>query len=227
MIAAGVTSCGSGGQRSEVSEDGSSVNSSNASRNYAHSGKGWQQSIKLYIADNAPSEVLPATQYAIQTLNLVLGSDFIQLEGIAGNPSRSPGLYSSLDDETNMVLYDPNWTENTGKKIETLATTVWESDVDDVEILAKADIILNAAYYFVDAYDVSLEGHPREFEMVDAETVILHELCHLLGLDHVPSSIDPKSVMIAETFYGLGISKRSLSQGDIERLQQIYGRNSR
>jgi hypothetical protein len=226
MIAAGVTSCGSGGQRSEASEDDSTLNSRNASRNFAHSEKGWLESFKIYVADNVPAEVLPATQNAIRTLNLALNTELIQFAGITANPSRSPGLYSSLDDEENMILYDPEWSANTGKKLETLATTVWESDVDDVEILAKADVILNAAYFFVDAFDVNLEGHERQYEMVDAESVILHELCHLIGLDHIPSSIDPGSVMIAETFYGLGIAKRTLSQGDKERLLTIYKGNA-
>jgi predicted Zn-dependent protease len=60
-------------------------------------------------------------------------------------------------------------------------------------------------------------------EVVDMQSLALHELGHLLGLTHVESDIDQLSVMNPNLFIGEGLTTRKLSRGDVLRIQQIYG----
>jgi predicted Zn-dependent protease len=59
-------------------------------------------------------------------------------------------------------------------------------------------------------------------DIVDAETVLVHEFGHLLGLDHVEVEADPESVMHAKTYIGPNMSFRSLSDGDVNNIRQVY-----
>jgi len=102
-----------------------------------------------------------------------------------------------------------------------LATTIWDNDPNDPDKILTADIRFNSDFYNIGD---SLSGkNPSEKEMVDMQTLALHELGHLLGLAHIDSSIDPQSIMNPSVFIGEGLANRRLSKGDIERIQKIYG----
>jgi hypothetical protein len=120
-----------------------------------------------------------------------------------------------------MVYYEENWKASTGKADTTLATTVWEN-ANGSDRIIKGDVILNGeSYKFCDAMDyASMKG--ETLEIVDAETVLLHEFGHLLGLDHIDAEVDPDSVMHAKTYIGPSMSFRSLSRGDVENIRQVY-----
>jgi hypothetical protein len=68
--------------------------------------------------------------------------------------------------------------------------------------------------HFDDAELWALAAGARQF---DTETVALHEIGHLLGLDH---STVPRSVM----FPTYGGARRALSQDDIAGIRSLYGR---
>jgi len=63
----------------------------------------------------------------------------------------------------------------------------------------------------------------KDREVVDMESVSLHELGHLLGLSHVEPDHDSDSIMNPSLFIGEGLTSRRLSKQDIMRIQQIYG----
>ena len=61
-----------------------------------------------------------------------------------------------------------------------------------------------------------------EKEVVDMESLALHELGHLLGLAHVPEETDAYSIMNPTLYIGEGLANRKY-RNDIELIQRIYG----
>ena len=102
-----------------------------------------------------------------------------------------------------------------------LATTIWENAPDDPKKILTADIRYNHEFYTLGD---SFELKPKDGkEVVDMQTLALHELGHLLGLSHMISSADPQSIMNPSLYIGEGLANRRLSRGDIQRAQKIYG----
>jgi hypothetical protein len=128
-------------------------------------------------------------------------------------------LYSSLGDNLNGHYLDENWGK-TAKGPQVLATTIWSYDGSNVKI-STADIRFNQEYYLIgDSFKLKA---PEDKEVVDMQSLALHELGHLLGLAHVDASVDEFSIMRPSMYIGEGLSNRRLSAGDIERIQKIYG----
>ena len=187
-----------------------------------HSTKGWANGVSLYLADAAPERLVEAMNHAIDAWNDAVGHNVITYRGRVG-AARTASLYETLDDDQTVAYYEKAWTSTTGKASTTLATTIWENDPRDQESIVKGDIILNAqSYLFQDSTLAAVEDDSLN-EIVDAETVLIHEIGHLLGLDHVKPQEDPDSVMHSHTFIGADMHKRELSAGDRENIQSIYG----
>ena len=134
-------------------------------------------------------------------------------------------LYSSLSDRINGYYRDDHW-EKTGKEKQVIATTIWNTVMDNENspglfYINTADIRFNYQYYNLgDSYKTIAADHRQ---VVDIESIALHELGHLLGLAHIDSNLDPHSVMKPSFLVGENLSSRKLSKGDIERIQIIYG----
>ncbi|MCX6128334.1 MAG: matrixin family metalloprotease [Proteobacteria bacterium] len=226
VVLVGVLSCmliGCGRSSVRHSTEESNHNKAVASQSVAgpfHSLTGWIEKVVFYLDDTAPDQVVEAAQNAAESWNEGIGHEVLVFGGVARVP-RGDHLYSSLDDTITLVYYEKNWTSSTGKAETTLATTIWENAADSDRIV-KGDVILNAQVYnFCDALSQDLD-HSNSNSVVDAETVLLHEFGHLLGLDHVDYEIDPDSVMHAKTYIGPYMSLRSLSEGDLGHVLSIY-----
>lgn len=138
-------------------------------------------------------------------------------KGVTGDSFKD--LYSSLNDATNGHYFDANWTK-TQKPEYVLATTIWNNG-NDYSTIAKADIRFNEEFYVIgDAMEI--EGTDTK-EVVDMQSLALHELGHFLGLGHVDEDVDSLSIMNPTLFIGEGLTTRKLARSDIERIQQIYG----
>ncbi len=185
-----------------------------------HSLVGWGGKVGFYVHDSASDKIIDASIKAATTWNVGIGRDALIFLGSARVP-RGPDLYSSLDDFFTVIYPERNWAISTGKSEFTLATTVWENASDSEKII-KGDIILNTeAYFFFDANTSELPPTPL-MQVVDAETILLHEFGHLLGLGHVEVKSDTESVMHPRTFIGPQTSFRTLSAGDIENARTLY-----
>jgi len=137
--------------------------------------------------------------------------------GVTGDTFKD--LYSSLQDNVNGDYLDDHWGK-TGKPQTVLATTIWSNSVD-TSIIAKADIRYNNEYYLI-GDSMTLKSKDDK-EVVDMQSLALHELGHLLGLTHVGEDVDTLSIMNPSLFIGEGLASRALSRGDIERIQTVYG----
>lgn len=221
LIASQLVACGAAsGKRNSISENPRGANSAGSSDSAFHSLVGWQKTVPYYISSEAPDEVVEAAQNAAETWGDAVGQVAMKFMGISVS-SRGKDLYSSLDDETTFVYYEQNWSATTSKSTTTLATTIWEN-ANDSDRIVRGDVILNAQTY---TFLNSLNKIPKtvdEARVVDAETVLLHEFGHLLGLDHVAESADEDSIMHAKTFIGPGLSFRSLSDGDSNHIRSLY-----
>ncbi len=128
-------------------------------------------------------------------------------------------LYSSLQDGVNGHYVDFNWAK-TQKPDFVLATTIWDND-RDITAIAKADIRFNGQNYLIG--DSLILKATATREVVDMQSLALHELGHFLGLAHVEEDVDSLSIMNPSLFIGEGLTSRKLSKGDIERIHLIYG----
>jgi len=215
--------CGAGERQSisEVPAGMGEVNRFGFNYSPIHSASGWQQVLSFVVADNAPPQIAEAAMAAAETWNEAVGREILRFSGRQVAPSYST-LYEPLNDNITMIYFETEWAERTQKPDYTLATAIWENSVADRSAIQRADIILNAAnYQYQDAYRAPLDDS-RVYDVVDSQTVILHEMGHILGLDHVPTTTDADSVMLPHTMIGLGMSSRVLSAGDVERIQSIY-----
>lgn len=128
-------------------------------------------------------------------------------------------LYSSLSDRVNGHYLDTNWAK-TGKPDHVLATTIWNNGAD-TRVITDADIRFNNEGYIIG--DSLKQKATRDKEVVDMQSLALHELGHLLGLAHISADIDSSSIMNPSLFIGEGLTTRRMSRGDIEKAQVIYG----
>ncbi len=185
-----------------------------------HSYSGWKQVVSFHASDSASDAVVEACIQAASTWNDTIGRDVL---GFAGTVTalRKSGLYSSLEDDLTIVYPVSDWHASTGKANTTLATTVWENATDSDRIV-KGDVLLNTQeYIFVDALKVHTDSN-NQLPVVDAQTVILHEFGHLLGLEHVSVEDDIDSIMHARTYVGAGVASRIPSAQDVTNIRSIY-----
>jgi hypothetical protein len=191
-----------------------------------HAISGWS---KLPIQFATSEELSPAQRAglvsAMKTWELAVGRRLFVYGGDDNRAGDSfADLYSSLPDKVNGHYLDDNWAK-TGKPDAVLATTIWDNSSPST--IATADIRFNSNHYTIydslDSEGLRLTSLDPAKEIVDMESLALHELGHLLGLAHMDAESDQYSIMNPSLFIGAGLASRKLSEGDIMRIQRIYG----
>lgn len=229
MVFSGFVACGSQFYQVSVKEDFESpLPSSNPdmedpeSTLYGiHAPQGWSN-IPINFQFGKDLNVDQKIQFltAIKTWEWAVGKQLFAYTGthpITGDNFED--LYSSLKDGVNGQYLDANWTK-TKKPTYVLATTIWNNQ-SDYTTIAKADIRFNQQHYVIGN---SLYVEPEDDrQVVDMQSLALHELGHFLGLAHVDVEVDALSIMNPSLFIGEGLTSRRLSRSDIERIQLIYG----
>lgn len=188
-----------------------------------HAPNGWTQlPIRFKTGFTLSEDQRKGLTRAMATWEMAIGRKLFVYDGVHQSKTGDsfPDLYSSLDDSVNGHYLDDHW-DKTGKPQEVLATTIWDNDPSDYSRILTADIRFNNNYYLL-GNALDLEAADNK-EVVDMQTLALHELGHLLGLAHMNAGRDPQSIMLAQLYIGEGLANRRLSEGDIERVQRIYG----
>ncbi len=187
-----------------------------------HSTEGWVDlPIKFKLSSTLSKDQEQGLINAMKTWEDAVGKQLFDYLGVDERGGDSfPDLYSSLTDFVNGHYKDFDW-DKTGKDQIVLATTIWDNLSSNPSAIATADIRYNSQYYLI-GDSMKLTAEPTR-EVVDMESLALHELGHLLGLAHISETKDPYSIMNPSLFIGEGLSTRRVSRGDIIRIQQIYG----
>lgn len=187
-----------------------------------HSPKGWAKlPIPYKFSASLTDEQKRGLISAMETWEKAVGKKLFEYSGDDSKTGDNfNDLYSSLDDRINGHYEDNDWSK-TGKPENVLATAIWDNAAYDNQIIATADLRFNSQYYIIgDSFTLSATP---EKEVVDMESLALHELGHLLGLSHVDAEKDPYSIMNPTLYIGEGLANRRISKGDIELIQKIYG----
>lgn len=189
-----------------------------------HASSGWQKTpIPFKISAELNDQQKEGLVRAMHTWELAVGKTLFEYQGLESHSGDSfSNLYQSLDDDTNGYYLDQNW-KKTGKSSLVLATTVWTNDTNNLDIISTADIRFNSENYLIgNSYHIEMTPDETR-EVVDMESLALHELGHLLGLSHISEEHDRHSIMNPSLYVGEGLATRTLSEEDVLRIQTIYG----
>ncbi|MEY4632221.1 MAG: hypothetical protein RIQ81_2341 [Pseudomonadota bacterium] len=194
-----------------------------------HSPRGFTKlPIEFRIGQQMDSQQKTGLEAAMKTWEIAVGKSLFRFVGVHENTDGDsfPDLYSSLRDSINGNYLDNNW-KKTGKPDVVLATTIWNNSPRDAAAIDTADVRFNSQDYVIgDSLRIKgqyVESTGQYKDPVDMQTLALHELGHLLGLTHIAAEIDAVSIMNPYVYIGEGLTSRHLSEGDIERIQKIYG----
>lgn len=194
-----------------------------------HSPRGWVKlPIEFKVGQHMDPQQKAGLQAAMKTWEIATGKSLFKFVGVHENVDGDSfnDLYSSLRDAVNGHYLDANW-KKTGKPDVVLATTIWSNSPSDAAAIDTADIRFNVQDYVLgDSLRIKgaySESNGQYKDPVDMQTLALHELGHLLGLTHIGADVDSISIMNPYVYIGEGLTNRNLSEGDIERVQKIYG----
>lgn len=184
-----------------------------------HAPEGWTETpIVLRVPVDLPREAVDGFKRAAKTWNDAVGFDLLRL-GESAPDDYQGDLYGRLDLAWNLLSFENHWCR-TGKPPAVLATTIWDNVGSDTHKISRSDIVFNSTHYRItDALNSKDDGGNA---IVDAESLALHELGHLLGLSHVSSVDFPHSVMTSFLFIGEGLANRELDPSDVERVRYVY-----
>ena len=186
-----------------------------------HSTNGWK-SLPIYykFGNQVNEEQRIHLRAAMKMWEVATGKKLFKIKGTDKSTGDSfDDLYSSLDDSVNGHYLDDDWAK-TKKPDYVLATAIWHND-PATGAISTADIRFNNESYIIG--DSLLLEATEDKEVVDMQSLALHEIGHLLGLAHIDEDVDDLSIMNPTLYIGEGLISRELSQGDIERIQTIYG----
>lgn len=165
--------------------------------------------IKVYISNSYEINVQNAIISAMNTWNSAIGFDVFEHE-IVNNIYDYDSIEAFLNDNLTSVSFPSRWPAQTVDFV--LASTSLKRVGNRI---IKGDIMFNVTNPKYE-FSASLPLNDK----VDIESVVLHELGHLLGLNHVDTAEDHYSVM--HKSIGKNQTKRVLSEKDIENILKKY-----
>jgi len=165
---------------------------------------GSQVPIKLYIHQSVDAKYWPAIEAAVDTWNKEIpGKDLFKIEGtgVTGSTTPSRDGYS--------IIYMMNTWEADKPNEQARTTIYWTGNQ-----IYEADIRINAHNFNFNYQTTSATG---TFFGVDLQSLVLHELGHVLGLAHTGTKGSVMAVSLSS-----GVERRDPSTGDLNDLRCEY-----
>lgn len=160
---------------------------------------GSQTPVVLYVDERVPNEYLNAIVAAAKVWNVKIGREVLKI---------IPGATTNgvpAQDGRNVIYYLGDWERD--KSNEQARTTVyWSGDR-----IYEADIRINARDFHFFSDDQLIAGR------VDMESLLVHELGHVLGLGHTETA---ESVMVRSL--PSATKRRELSAADVKSIRCEY-----
>jgi hypothetical protein len=157
--------------------------------------------VKLYLHKSVPQEAYAAIDRAVEEINLKAGNGHDLLKIIARG---ADGALNPQKDGYSMIYWFKEWDGNRSEQART--TIYWQG----AEIF-EADMRINAATF---SYN---EGVDSNFTNVDLQSLVLHELGHVLGLAHNATTGSVMNITLED-----GQDRRKLGTVDLASLKCEY-----
>jgi hypothetical protein len=159
--------------------------------------------ITFVLHESVPMKAIPAIQRAMQTWDKTLGRKVFELVPAAGGSSDK----IAKKDHQNVIYWFGAGEWDHAKKEEQARTHVyWEgAQIIEADMRINSDTV---SYYF---------DKPLEAGQVDLESVILHELGHVLGFAHQDSRVS-----IMESVLPVQTERRDLFKEDVDSVKCEY-----
>ncbi len=158
--------------------------------------------VKLFLHKSVPTEAYAAIDRAIAELNLKAGNGKELLKIVARG---ADGALDPKKDGYSMIYWFNSWDHE--RPSEQARTTIYWTGAE----IFEADMRINADNF---SYN---EGEDSNFTNVDLQSLVLHELGHVLGLAHNVTSGSVMNFTLNE-----GQDRRNLSDVDLASLKCEY-----
>lgn len=159
-----------------------------------------QLPVELYIHESVPMTYYPAVLNAMAKWEYEVGQPVFKLAGVIGG-SQNGGE----KDGRNVIYYSENW-DSSRPREQGRTTIYWLGDM-----ITEADINLNAENFSF------FTGQLPQANKVDMDSLVVHELGHVLGLQHN----DAQPSVMATTL-GSSIIRREPKPADVDSFKCEY-----
>ena len=167
--------------------------------------------IKVPAQYENDNDVRLAFENAVGVWNDALGFNILELvySGTDVSVGVQPPYKSNtfLEDNIFSLIFPTSWLEDIDNSVLALTSFSYRSNR-----ILHADILFNIQYFNFSTN--------QQIGTLDLQSVLTHELGHLLGLSHVSESDDPQSIMNPKL--RAQELKRVLSDGDVSTIQERY-----
>jgi hypothetical protein len=151
--------------------------------------------VKLYISPGIPQELREGIRIAASQWNFKIGKEAISIME-SDNTPQSPS-----QDGVNAIYWQTTW--ETNRQNEQARTTIhWKGD-----IINEADILVNAKDHQFTPFG------QLEPDKIDFTSLMVHEMGHLLGLQHIPdipSVMNPTLALDTQRFVPYDVDVKSV-----------------
>ncbi|OQW49306.1 MAG: hypothetical protein A4S09_12385 [Proteobacteria bacterium SG_bin7] len=155
--------------------------------------------ISIYIHDSVPSDYIPAVTNAMKTWETALGRKLFEVVGVVSGPA------TPQKDGVSIIYFMSKWEES--KTSEQARTTIyWQG-----EQIVEGDIRINAKNFTFST------GSSPVAASVDFESLLIHELGHLLGLAH-----DNEAGSVMNERLASGVLRRDIGNVDLASVKCEY-----
>lgn len=167
-----------------------------------------QVPITMVLNESVPKEYEQAIVNAAETWNRTLGKTIFQID----LSKREQGTTTTRKDTKNVIYFYDHWEAD--RPNEQARTSIyWKGD-----LIEEADIRVNAVNFnFYSLANESANVNSVSTGAVNIESLIIHEMGHVLGLRH-----NDKSTSVMATYLKSNTDRVKLSEADMKSLKCEY-----